>query len=203
LHLILVMNGSNHDMLTWRVLIHAGCTREAQVSAKILPQVRSNSVHHCIFPDRQSLSSLGSVQPAVFIKLHIITSCTVCRGAFFQTNADDERGTVGGDAIYARDFTGATGEDKFDKEALPAVMQVKHFGRAGRTKWKHLAAEDTTFAGQDGGGTGQKRAAIDAVFQVDTESEVFAKVRQAVEAKGAGRAGSLGDELSRPKRTRT
>jgi hypothetical protein len=138
----------------------------------------------------------------VITKLHIVMICKLCRGAFFQTAADDERGTVGGDAIYARDFTGATGEDKFDKEALPAVMQVKNFGRAGRTKWTHLAAEDTTFGGQDAG-VGQKRAANEAVFQVDTESEVFAKVRQAVEAKGAGRAGSLGDALSRPKRTRT
>lgn len=126
-----------------------------------------------------------------------------CRGAFFQTIADDERGTVGGDEIYTRDYTGATGEDKFDKEALPAVMQVKNFGRAGRTKWKHLAAEDTTFAGQDTGVAGQKRSAYDSTFQVDPDSEVFAKVRQAVEAKGAGRAGALGDELSRPKRTRT
>lgn len=49
------------------------------------------------------------------------------KGAFFQSGADDERGTVGGDAIYARDFTGATGEDKFDREALPAVMQARLF----------------------------------------------------------------------------
>ena len=47
------------------------------------------------------------------------------KGAFFQSGADDDRGTVGSEAIYARDFTGATGEDKFDREALPAVMQAR------------------------------------------------------------------------------
>lgn len=47
------------------------------------------------------------------------------RGAFFQAGGDDERTTAGSDAIYRRDYTGATGEDKFDREALPAVMQAR------------------------------------------------------------------------------
>ncbi|KAJ0399028.1 hypothetical protein P43SY_006899 [Pythium insidiosum] len=46
--------------------------------------------------------------------------------------------------VRRRDASEATLEDKFNKEMLPAVMQVKNFGRAGRTKYTHLAAEDTS-----------------------------------------------------------
>lgn len=66
------------------------------------------------------------------------------KGAFFQSDADDLAGTVGSDGIYQRDFSAPTGEDKMDKTILPKVMQVKHFGRSGRTKWTHLVNEDTT-----------------------------------------------------------
>ncbi|KAL2249008.1 microfibrillar-associated protein 1 [Sesamum indicum] len=66
------------------------------------------------------------------------------KGAFFQTNPDDHAGTAGAENIYTRDFSAPTGEDKMDKTILPKVMQVKHFGRSGRTKWTHLVNEDTT-----------------------------------------------------------
>ncbi|MEW5302120.1 MAG: hypothetical protein WDW36_004930 [Sanguina aurantia] len=68
------------------------------------------------------------------------------KGAYFQENADDVRGTTGVDSIFARDFSGPTGEDKFDKNLMPAVMQVKNFGRSGRTKYTHLLDQDTTRA---------------------------------------------------------
>ncbi|KAI7747894.1 hypothetical protein M8C21_002487 [Ambrosia artemisiifolia] len=66
------------------------------------------------------------------------------KGAFFQDDPDDRSGTVGADGIFRRDYSAPTGEDKMDKSILPKVMQVKHFGRSGRTKWTHLVNEDTT-----------------------------------------------------------
>ncbi|KAH7569315.1 hypothetical protein ACOSP7_012689 [Xanthoceras sorbifolium] len=66
------------------------------------------------------------------------------KGAFFQSDADDFSATAGSDGIFHRDFSAPTGEDKMDKSILPKVMQVKHFGRSGRTKWTHLVNEDTT-----------------------------------------------------------
>ncbi|PUZ75108.1 hypothetical protein GQ55_1G122600 [Panicum hallii var. hallii] len=66
------------------------------------------------------------------------------KGAFFQESADDVIQSAGKEDIYTRDFSEPTGEDKMDKSILPKVMQVKHFGRSGRTKWTHLVNEDTT-----------------------------------------------------------
>ncbi|CAA7022245.1 unnamed protein product [Microthlaspi erraticum] len=58
------------------------------------------------------------------------------KGAFFQ-----EEGSV----ILQRDFSAPTGEDKLNKLKVREVMQVKNFGRSGRSKWTHLVKEDTTY----------------------------------------------------------
>jgi len=57
------------------------------------------------------------------------------RGAFYL-DEDSE--------VYQRDFSNPTLEDHFDKTILPKVMQVKNFGRSGRTKYTHLVDQDTT-----------------------------------------------------------
>ncbi|KAI9590545.1 microfibrillar-associated protein 1 [Glossina fuscipes] len=57
------------------------------------------------------------------------------RGAFYLDEEND---------ILKRDFAQATLEDHFDKTILPKVMQVKNFGRCGRTKYTHLVDQDTT-----------------------------------------------------------
>lgn len=48
------------------------------------------------------------------------------------------------DDVFRRDFSQPTLEDHFDKTILPKVMQVKNFGRSGRTKYTHLVDQDTT-----------------------------------------------------------
>ncbi|CAG8545946.1 19656_t:CDS:2 [Dentiscutata erythropus] len=57
------------------------------------------------------------------------------KGAFYL-NPDDK--------IFKRDYTEATPDEAAHKELLPKVMQVKNFGRAGQTKWTHLADQDTS-----------------------------------------------------------
>lgn len=57
------------------------------------------------------------------------------RGAFYLDQEDD---------VYKQDFSTPTLEDHFDKTVLPKVMQVKNFGRCGRTKYTHLVDQDTT-----------------------------------------------------------
>ena len=57
------------------------------------------------------------------------------RGVFYL--ADEEN-------VLKRDFTAPTLEDRFNKSVLPKVMQVKNFGRSGRTKYTHLVDQDTT-----------------------------------------------------------
>ncbi|XP_076471038.1 microfibrillar-associated protein 1-like [Babylonia areolata] len=58
------------------------------------------------------------------------------RGAFFVSNDEDQ--------TYKQDFSQPTLDDHFDKTILPKVMQVKNFGRSGRTKYTHLLDQDTT-----------------------------------------------------------
>lgn len=57
------------------------------------------------------------------------------RGAFYLDK--DE-------TVLKQDFSAPTLEDHFDKTILPKVMQVKNFGRCGRTKYTHLVDQDTT-----------------------------------------------------------
>ena len=44
------------------------------------------------------------------------------KGAFFQDAGDAGRDAVGGDAIFTRDFSAPTGDDKMDKTVLPKVL---------------------------------------------------------------------------------
>lgn len=58
------------------------------------------------------------------------------KGAYYQTGADDQFQEPNVDEIFKRDFSGATGEDKFDRTILPKVMQVR-FHPLVIISWSH------------------------------------------------------------------
>jgi len=62
------------------------------------------------------------------------------KGAYFRTF--DEADKLMDEEKW--DFNQPTLEDHQDKSILPKVMQVKNFGRSGRTKYTHLTDQDTT-----------------------------------------------------------
>ncbi|KAH9075737.1 splicing factor, Prp19-binding domain-containing protein [Lactarius deliciosus] len=65
------------------------------------------------------------------------------KGAFHQDQ----------DILKRHDFTEAT-ESTMDVSLLPGVMQVKNFGKRGRTKYTHLLDQDTTVGSGSLSGTG-------------------------------------------------
>lgn len=106
------------------------------------------------------------------------------KGAFYM---DDESIRDATD-VRLRAADQATGEDKFDIAALPAVMQVKagKFGRAGRTKYTHLLDQDTT-----------RKAEVPSVWQqseLDRKLGVVGPVRNkwAHQLAGTGEIDSAG-----------
>jgi len=61
------------------------------------------------------------------------------KGAFYN----EELGKV--ETTVEHDWAAPTGDDKYvDRSMLPKVMQVKNFGRSGRTKYTHLRDQDTS-----------------------------------------------------------
>lgn len=76
---------------------------------------------------------------------------------------------------------------RFDRAALPAVMQVKNFGRAGRTKWTHLANEDTTQLATD----------------MDPDALELAETFAGIHRKQAQKGGGMMQQFTKPHNTRT
>lgn len=64
-------------------------------------------------------------------------------GPFFLEKGDDGRFL---EDVYNRDYNKGTSEDVVNRKALPTPLQVRRgeFGKTGRSKYTHLANEDTT-----------------------------------------------------------
>ena len=63
------------------------------------------------------------------------------KGVFYM---DEDSMEQGGEDVRKRKYDDVTGDDKFNKLALPKIMQVKKWGMIGNTKYTHLKDQDTT-----------------------------------------------------------
>ena len=65
------------------------------------------------------------------------------KGAFYMD--EDTLTKAGLNDVRKRSYEdAATGEDQFNFEALPEILQVKDFGKRGKTKYTHLRDQDTS-----------------------------------------------------------
>lgn len=62
------------------------------------------------------------------------------KGVFYMDNDSLKQS----DDVRAKEYMAPTLEDHVDKEKLPQILQVKNFGKRGRTKYTHLLDQDTT-----------------------------------------------------------
>ena len=118
-----------------------------------------------LLPEEQRAKKLAEAPKRKFMQKYYH------RGAFYMD--EDE---MGADDVRKRKdeyAAGATGDDVFDKAALPKPMQVKKFGFAGQSKYTHLKDQDTTDFNSAWMDTkNQRRAALDSklagVGDIDT-----------------------------------
>lgn len=64
------------------------------------------------------------------------------KGAFYMDSDSVQKG----EDVRARDYSAATQDDSVNRETLPKILQVRNFGKKGRTKYTHLVDQDTTLS---------------------------------------------------------
>ncbi len=87
------------------------CVAEEHACASVFVCAASSHVCVCV------CVCVENAPPFMFV-------CMCVCACMSQEGADDDRGTTDKDEIFTRDYSAPTGEDKFNKEMLPKVMQV-------------------------------------------------------------------------------
>lgn len=65
------------------------------------------------------------------------------KGAFYM----DSESVQNPNDVRAKDYTAPTLEENVNRDAMPKILQVRNFGKRGRTKYTHLVDQDTTLSG--------------------------------------------------------
>ncbi len=88
---------------------------------------------------RKEDEALGKFQPKEKPKMKFLQKY-YHKGVFYM-DVDSIKDTSD---VRTKDYVAPTLGDHIDKDKLPQIMQVKNFGKRGRTKYTHLVDQDTT-----------------------------------------------------------
>jgi len=125
----------------WRLRELRRLTRDAEAAAAVVREAADTARRRGLTDTARAAEDAASGVATKVVEKWGFLQKYHHKGAFYV-----DESSVGAGDVRLRSAGGATGEDAIarDRSLLPAVMQVRNFGKKGRTRWTHLAGEDTT-----------------------------------------------------------